>query len=73
MNHGVHFTLPDKKVQLYEKYNEEYMKSFEKFRLMCESQIGNSDIKICIENTNGFRNYDKSAIEYLLESSVFGL
>ena len=73
MNHGVHFTLPDRKVELFDVYVEEYMYSWEKFRKMCESEIGETNVKICIENTNGYREYEKKAINYLLESKVFGV
>lgn len=73
MNHGVHFTLPDKKVQLFEQYFEEYMKTWKGFRSICEQEVDGADVKICIENTDGFRSYERSAIEYLLESDVFGL
>ena len=73
MNHGVHFTLPDRKVLLFEQYYDEYRESFLKFKKVCESEIGESDIKLCIENTNGFRDYEKSVIRELLQSKVFGL
>jgi sugar phosphate isomerase/epimerase len=73
MNHGVHFTLPDRKVQLFKQYFNDYMKSFEEFRAGCEKAIGDSDIKICIENTDGYKEYEVSAVEYLLKSHVFGL
>lgn len=73
MNHGVHFTLPERKIQLFEQYFEDYIESWKRFCTLCEQSIGNSDIKICIENTNGYRDYEKSAIEYLLRSEVFGL
>ena len=73
MNHGIYITLPDKKVQMYERDFNVYFKSFEKFREKCEEWIGESDIKIAIENTDGFREYEKKAIEYLLESPKFGL
>lgn len=73
MNHGVHFTLPDRKVQLFEKYESDYLASWKKFISMCEDRIGDSDIKICVENTEGFRKYEKNAISLLLYSSVFGL
>lgn len=73
MNHGVHFTLPDRKVQLYEQYNDEYMKSMLEYREMCEKTIENNNLKICIENTNGYRSYEKDAIEVLLQSKVFAL
>ncbi|MBQ4522089.1 MAG: sugar phosphate isomerase/epimerase [Lachnospiraceae bacterium] len=73
MNHGVHFTLPDRKVQLFEQYFEDYIGAFRKFMNLCEEEIGDSDIKICIENTNGFRSYEQSAVKLLLQSEVFGL
>lgn len=73
MNHGVHITLPDRKVRMYERDSGVYMRSFEKFRALCEEWIGDSDVAIAIENTDGFREYEKKAIEYLLESPVFGL
>lgn len=73
MNHGVHFTLPERKVQLFEQYFVDYMESWKEFCAICENAIGDSDIKICIENTDGYRDYEKSAIEFLLQSDVFAL
>lgn len=73
MNHGVYFTLPDRKVQLFERYFEQYMQSWKKFRTVCEQAAEGLDIIICIENTDGYTEYEKEAIEYLLESRVFGL
>ena len=73
MNHGIYITLPDRKVQMYERDFEVYMRSFEVFRSLCEEWIGGRDLMIAIENTDGFRDYEKKAIEYLLESPVFGL
>ena len=32
-----------------------------------------SDVMVTIENTDGFREYEKKAVEYLLDSPVFGL
>ncbi len=73
MNHGIYITLPDKKVQMYDRDFDMYIQSFINFRLLCEEWIGNANIMICIENTNGFREYEKKAIEYLLDSPKFGL
>ena len=73
MNHGIFITLPDRKVQMYDRDFDIYMKSFASFRALCEKWIADSDIKICVENTDGFRDYEKKAIDHLLESSVFGL
>ena len=73
MNHGVHFTLPDRKVKLFEKYKDSYLESISIFRDMCDQAIGHDDIHICIENTDGFTDYEKEAIELLLESNAFAL
>ena len=73
MHHGIYITLPDKKVQMYERDFDTYMKSFEIFRNKCEEWIGDRDIKICVENTDGFKEYEKKAIEYLLGSPKFAL
>lgn len=73
MHHGIFITLPDKKVQMYERDFNTYMNAFAKFRDLCEKWIGNSDIKIVIENTDGFKDYEKKSIEFLLEKSCFAL
>ena len=73
MNHGIYITLPDRKVQMYDRDFDTYMKSFAAFRKKCEEWIGDSDVLITVENTDGFRDYEKKAIEYLLGSPVFGL
>ncbi|MCR4763040.1 MAG: sugar phosphate isomerase/epimerase [Lachnospiraceae bacterium] len=73
MNHGIYITLPDRKVQMYDRDFDTYMKSFSDFRTRCEEWIGDSDVMIAVENTDGFRDYEKKAIEYLLESPKFGL
>ena len=73
MAKGVYFTLPDRKVYLFSEYKEQYLKSITAFRSMCENAIGDADIKICIENCDGYENYQKEAIELLLESKAFAL
>ena len=73
MNHGIYITLPDRKVQMYERDFDHYMASFAAFRSLCGEWIGDSPIRIAIENTDGFREYEKKAIEFLLQSPVFGL
>ncbi|MBQ6369933.1 MAG: sugar phosphate isomerase/epimerase [Parasporobacterium sp.] len=73
MNHGIYITLPERKVRMYERDFDTYMKSVAVFREKCEEWIGEADVKIAVENTDGFREYEKRAIEYLLESRMFGL
>ena len=70
---GEHFTLPDKKVYLYGYYREHYLSQVNAFKEMCEAAVGDSDIKICIENCNGFHGFQKEALAILLESKCFGL
>ena len=73
MHHGIYITLPDKKVQMYDRDFDVYLDCFKHFVKFCEEWIGDSDIKIAIENTDGFREYEKRAIECMLESDCFVL
>ena len=73
LSRGVYFTLPEKKVYLFEQYKEQYLKSISEFRAMCEEAVGDAEITICIENTGGFTDFQKEALEILLVSRVFGL
>ena len=73
MHHGIYITLPDKKVQMYERDFDVYMEYVDHFVNACEEWIGESDIQIAIENTDGFREYEKKAIERMLESDCFVL
>ncbi len=73
MARGVYFTLPDRKVYLFSEYKEQYLKSIVAFRNMCETAIGDADIKICIENCDGYEDFQEEAIELLLKSDVFAL
>lgn len=73
MAKGVYFTLPDRKVLLFSEYKDRYLESIVDFRDMCENAIGGADIKICIENCDGYEGFQKEAIEILLESQVVAL
>lgn len=73
MNQGVYFTLPDQKIYLYKKYKNVYLKRMKEFSNQCMQWIGESNIHICLENTGGFMDFEKEAVELLLESKVFSL
>ena len=73
MHHGIHITLPDRKVQMYDRDSDAYMRAFAAFRSLCEKWIEDSDVMIAVENTDGFRSYEQRTIRYLLESPKFGL
>ena len=57
LSEGVYFTLPDRKI----------------FRETCENNIGASNLKICIENSSGYTDFQLLALDLLLESTVFAL
>ena len=73
MPHGVYFTLPDKKVYLLEAKAAYFADAVKAFRDLCEREIGAAEIKICMENTDGWRDFQKDALETLLESPCFAL
>ena len=73
MNHGIHITLPDGKVQMYERDFDRYIRSYEAFRFLCGQWIGTGNVMITVENTDGFRDYEKKAVDCLLGSPKFGL
>ncbi|AHF06009.1 sugar phosphate isomerase/epimerase family protein [Desulfitobacterium metallireducens] len=73
MSNGVYFTLPTEKVFLFDQYKDIYLIKLKKFRDTCTKAIGDSNIKICIENCSGFKEFAMEGIELLLESNVFAL
>jgi sugar phosphate isomerase/epimerase len=73
MHHGIFITLPGRKVQMYERNSAEYLRSFAEFRSLCEEWIDGADLRIAVENTDGFRSYEQEAAALLLESPCFGL
>jgi len=72
---GVWFTLPHKKVFLFDEYEREYLRKLTVFRDACEAAIGNAALKICVENCGDYGNkpYIRKGLERLLESPVFAL
>ena len=73
MHHGIYITLPDKRVQMYERDFDVYMEYISHFVKVCEEWIRDDDIQISIENTDRFREYEKRAIESMLKSDCFVL
>jgi len=70
---GVYFTLPDRKVFLFEEYLDQYLQDMRLFRDKCEKMIGSFNIKICVENSSGYTAFQQQALAILLESPVFAL
>lgn len=73
LSQGVYFTLPHKKVFLFDEYKENYLQGIAAFRAKCEKAVGDADIKICVENTNGYTDFQMQALDILLESHIFAL
>lgn len=73
IDHGIYITLPERRVYMYERNAERYIDSFSRFRELCEEWIGDDDLVITAENTDGFTRYEKKAVECLLQSPKFGL
>jgi sugar phosphate isomerase/epimerase len=73
MADGVYFTLPDKKVYLFEKHKQKYHDRLQQFRDACAMEIGDSKILICIENCGIYHVFQQESIDFLLGSSCFAL
>ena len=73
LSNGAYYTMPDRRIHFYEAYREEYLEGMRTFRDACEQAIGDSRIRICVENTAGYQPFHLAALELLLESPVFGL
>ena len=72
---GVYVTLPDKVVLLSDVYFEKYIEKVGQFVKMCEKEVGESNIKIAIENvdSNPFTESQLASLELFLGSPVFAL
>ena len=73
LSRGVYFTMPEKKIFLFDVYRERYLENMTAFRDRCEAAIGGADMKICIENSSGYTDFQIQALDLLLESPVFAL
>lgn len=73
MPFGVYFTLPDRKVYLFQQYRQQYLDNMLRFRDACHKAIGNSGIRICTENWHGYEPWQIPVLDALLESEAFGL
>ena len=70
---GIHFTLPEGKVFLYERHRDRCLAALEDFRSLCEEKLAGTGARVCIENTTGFLPFQREWLELLLASPVFGL
>lgn len=75
LSKGVYFTLPDRKVFLFDEYSENYMSKVADFRDICQKAINGADIKICIENADGYWSltHISKSTDLLIGSDAFAL
>lgn len=73
MSTGVYFTLPHRKVHLFEAYLDQYLQTLRIFRDQCAQWIGGANIKICIENSGALEPFQQAGIDTLLENHCFAL
>lgn len=72
---GIYVTLPDKKEYLFDKYADDYRRGLIEFRDKCASAIGDSDVKICVENANPAKRsrFWANGVDILTQSAVFAI
>ncbi|MBQ8554915.1 MAG: TIM barrel protein [Clostridia bacterium] len=70
---GVYITLPDRKTFLYDQYEDEFYAALLDFRTLCEEALHGCRTRVAIENTSGWKPHELRAVEFMLESPVFGL
>lgn len=72
---GVYFTLPEKKVYLFDEYEDAYLAKITDFRNRCERAAGSADMTICIENADGYFSipFILKSLDALLLSPPFGM
>lgn len=73
LSRGVYFTLPDRRVYLFAENETQYLQSIRTFRELATELIGDSGIKLCVENSDGYTDFQIKALDLLLESPVFML
>ncbi|MCG8568576.1 MAG: sugar phosphate isomerase/epimerase [Spirochaetes bacterium] len=74
MNPGIYFTLPDKRVYLFQQYFTEYLACTKEFALYTDKLLKGTDIKVVVENTGIYHlDFLTKAICVLLEYPCFKL
>ncbi|MDR0883042.1 MAG: sugar phosphate isomerase/epimerase [Oscillospiraceae bacterium] len=75
MNAGVWFTLPDKKVFLFDEHKADYLQKLTVFRDKCTAAIGGAGIKITVENCGDYQRFPfiVDGLDLLLQSPAFAL
>ncbi|MDC7223557.1 MAG: TIM barrel protein [Spirochaetales bacterium] len=74
MNRGVYFTLPDRKVFLFERYRDNFREDTLAFRELVRERAAGTELSLNLENTEIFRHpFISEAVDTLLECDNFNL
>lgn len=73
MPKGIYITLDGDKHYMFAKYRQDYLARVEELRTLCQQELGDTDIRVCIENTDGWQPHEQEAVALLLQSQVIGL
>ena len=73
LSKGAVYTLPHRKLYFFGEYLDEYLTRIRAFRDSCQELIGDSLVRICVENCDGWLDFHREAVRVLLESPVFQL
>jgi len=73
MPRGIYFTLPGRKLYLYEQYRDHYAAALARLRDDCARIIGKSPTSVCVEHSDFNTGFLREGVETLLESPCFGL
>jgi len=73
LSRGAVYTLPERKLYFFEEYLSNYLDNIRSFRDACDKAIGTANVRICVENSNGYLPFMHKALDLLLESPVFDL
>lgn len=66
-------TLPSGIHSIFEQFGAEFHENLREFAERCMALIGDKKTTLCIENTGGWLDYEREAIEFLLAYPCFAL
>lgn len=69
---GTYVSMNGTKHYLFDSFSSIYMDNVNRFGNYCQTNLSNTDIYLCIENTKGFRSFHKRAIESLISNPNIG-
>ena len=71
---GIYVTLPDRRTYIYGEREDWFLTQLRAFRDEMTEAVGDSGVRLCVENTDGYDEpFLVHGLETLLESPAFGL